>query len=382
MGLTSSALLYAVGGLALALPLALVLLWLRGPGRRAWWGAAAVAGGVVIAQAVAVGAVAVAVNRQYGFYPTWDALLGQPAPPPVVALPSPRHPALASRSARRVASAAKGVGYLVPRLPTVAGGGSYREYVITGASSRITQRVIVWLPPQYNARRFASSRFPVLMVLGGAYSPVTWAAERLDFDRLATGEIKHGGVAPFIAVFPELNVAGHTDTECTDVPHGLQAFTWLAGDVPGWAEHALRVRSHPHGWSVMGWSTGGYCAAKLHLRDPSGFVAAASFEGYFTPELDRSTGNLQAVFHNSIRLANDNSPLWLVEHRPPPAAHILVSTSPSDPQSYDPSMTFLRRTHAIPGVQPYVVHDLGHTVAAWQLVTPPILGWLAAVAGL
>ena len=40
--------------------------------------------GVLLAQATAIGAVAVSVNRDYGFYPTWSSLWGTPTTPPVV----------------------------------------------------------------------------------------------------------------------------------------------------------------------------------------------------------------------------------------------------------------------------------------------------------
>jgi len=36
----------------------------------------------------------------------------------------------------------------------------------------------------------------------------------------------------------------------------------------------------------------------------------------------------------------------------------------------------------VPGVQPYLVKDLGHSLDAYAAVLPPILGWLADVANL
>src|SRR5690349_11026312 len=88
------------------------------------------------------------------------------------------------------------------------------------------------------------------------------------------------------------------DTECTDVPGGPRAETWLTTDATG--------------WSVMGWSTGGFCAAKLLLRHPTLFHAAVGIGGYYDAETDKSTGNL---FGNDPRLRRLNSPLWLVGRR-------------------------------------------------------------------
>jgi dipeptidyl aminopeptidase/acylaminoacyl peptidase len=188
-------------------------------------------------------------------------------------------------------------------------------------------------------------------------------------------------VAPFVAVFPEINVDLPLDTECTDLPGSPQAFTWLDQDVTGWASSSLRVSRTGRQWSVMGWSTGGYCAALLHLRDPGRFAAAASVEGYFSPEPDSTTGDLGPRLSQDPRLAHEYNPTWLIEHRPPLVTHLLVMTSTKDPQSRPQSLQFMNKEKNVPGIQPYVVKDLGHSLDAYAAVLPPILGWLADVAG-
>ena len=171
------------------------------------------------------------------------------------------------------------------------------------------------------------------------------------------------------------------DTECTDLPGSPQAFTWLDQDVTGWASSSLRVSRTGRQWSVMGWSTGGYCAALLHLRDPGRFAAAASVEGYFSPEPDSTTGDLGPRLSQDPRLAHEYNPTWLIEHRPPLVTHLLVMTSTKDPQSRPQSLQFMNKEKNVPGIQPYVVKDLGHSLDAYAAVLPPILGWLADVAG-
>jgi S-formylglutathione hydrolase FrmB len=130
----------------------------------------------------------------------------------------------------------------------------------------------------------------------------------------------------------------------------------------------------------MGWSTGGYCAALLHLRDPERFGAAASVEGYYKPEPDGSTGYLSYALQQDPQLAQQSSPTWLIEHQPPLTLHLLVMTSMKDPQSRPQSLAFLAREKNVPGVQPYVLQDLGHSLDTFAAVLPPILGWLADVA--
>jgi enterochelin esterase-like enzyme len=359
--------LLAVGG-----PVAVGVILYRSRGlRRPRWVLPTAVAVVVVAQASAVAAVAVDVNRDYGFYPDWASLFGTGVAPPVVA---------------------KGVrlglnGQAVPhrpilRVPEAASGtGRYEEVTVKGRVSGVTQKVVAWLPPQYGDRRFSKTRFPVVMVLGGAYRPVSLVVQSLNLARTASQEIQAGRVQPFVAIFPEINVALPRDTECTDVPGAPQAFSWLDRDVTQWATSTLRVSRDSRQWSVMGWSTGGYCAALLHLRDPERFAAAASVEGYYNPEPDGSTGPLNNALQQDPQLAQQSSPTWLIEHQPPLAMHLLVMTSMKDPQSRPQSLAFLAREKNVPGVQPYVLQDLGHSLDTFAAVLPPILGWLADVAG-
>lgn len=143
--------------LAIAIPVGLLILWRHAP-RKPRWGITILLG-VLLAQATAVGAVAVSVNRDYGFYPTWSSLRGTPTAPPVVV-------AGARLGLRAV------VGTRRPLLPLTSGSasdiGRYETTTVKGTQSGISQTVVTWTPPQYHLRRYAKTRFPVVMVLGGA----------------------------------------------------------------------------------------------------------------------------------------------------------------------------------------------------------------------
>ena len=358
--------------LAIAIPVALLLLWRQSP-RRSRWAIPVFLVGVLLAQATAISAVAVGVNRDYGFYPTWASLWGTPTAPPVI-----------------VAGARLGlhavVGTRRPIVPLTSGSasdiGRFETTTLKGGMSGITQTVITWLPPQYHDRRYAKTRFPVVMVLGGADVHIQPVIDRLNFATVASAEIRSGRVAPFVAVFPEINVALPVETECVDYPGGPQAFTWLNQDVRNWATQTLRITPDGRRWSVMGWSTGGYCAAMLHLRDPSRFGAGASIEGYFNPAPDSFTGNLTQLLKASPTLYHQSSPMWLVENRPPVRVHLLVMSSRTDPQSYPQAKQFLLKEQNIPGIQPYIVQNVGHSLDAYHAVLAPTLNWMAAVADL
>lgn len=371
MPLTSLRFLVLCTIVAVSIPVALVIMFRRAS-RQSRWALPAVLVAVLVGQGAAVAVVAVDVNRDYGFYPSWSSLFGASLAPPLV-----------SQGIRVGLNGQAVMHRPVLRFSEPASDhGRYVRVTLKGPKSRISQTVIAWLPPQYGDRRLARTRFPAVMVLGGADVKISYIVQRLDFASVATEEIRAGRVAPFVAVFPEINVALPMDTECTDYPHSIQAFTWLDQDVRNWATSTLRVSTDKPSWSVVGWSTGGYCAALLHLRDPGRFGAAASVEGYFNPETDSTTGNLAKLLKTDPTLAHDTSPTWLIEHRRPQSTHLLVMTSEQDPQSRPQSLQFLRRVHGIPGVQPYVVKDLGHSLDSYAAVLPPILGWLADVASL
>lgn len=371
MPLTSMRFLALCIGLAIAIPVSLLFLWRRAP-RSSRWAVPAFLVGVLLAQATAVAAVADKVNRDYGFYPTWASLVGTQVAPPLAGDPGRRLGLTGFVGSRRQV------------LPLTSGSasdtGRYERITLKGAQSGISQTVITWLPPQYHDRRYAQIRFPVVMVLGGADVHIPYVVDRLNFAKTASQEIRSGRMAPFVAVFPEINVALPVETECTDYPAGTKAFTWLNQDVRNWATSTLRVTPDGRAWSVMGWSTGGYCAAMLHLRAPERFGAAVSFEGYFTPEPDSTTGNLAQLLIKFPTLAQDSSPTWLIEHRPPPRPHLLVMSSDNDPQSYPGALRFLARERNVPGVQPYLVKGVGHSLDAYQSVLVPTLNWLGAVA--
>jgi len=374
MPLTSLRFLALCVCLALAIPVALLLLYRRAPRKPRW--AITILVGMLLAQASAISAVAVSVNRDYGFYPSWSSLWGTPVPVPVAPV---------VKAGSRLGLHAV-VGKHRPLLPLTSGPasdiGRYDQITLKGPQSGISQTVMTWLPPQYHDPQYAKTRFPVVMVLGGAQVHIPFVVNRLNFAKTASAEIRSGRVAPFVAVFPEMNVAMPVETECTDYPGGPQAFTWLNQDVRNWATRTLRITTDGRRWSVMGWSTGGYCAALLHLREPDRFGAAASVEGYYIPGPDASTGNLGQLLKQYPTLAQQSSPTWLIEHRPPPRVHLLVVDSNTDPTSYPQALRFLRREQNVPGVQPYIVQNLAQSLDAYTVVLAPALGWMAAVADL
>ena len=378
MGLTSATLLWLLVAATAATPLALVWLWRR---LMTPWRAPVMVLGVVLAQALAVATVAVGVNRAYGFYPTWGSLVGQVSPAPPA--PLPQEPAARNGTGEmRVRAASLQVAAALrppPSGPHADTLGTVRHFLVTGVASHLTRRVTVWLPPGFGTTAMRHHVYPVEMMMAGAYSHVDRMVHDLDVRHVFGPEVASGRVPPFIAVFPEVNVAWPQDTECIDDPHGAKAWTWLAQDVPNWVQHHFPVSSAARDWNASGWSLGAYCAVKLQVLDPRRFGSAVAVEGFFAPELDQTTGDLARVLARDPSLAHASSPLWMAQHRLLRSAHILVMSSPTDPQSYDRSRAFVAAARES-GVQLYLVPEQGHTVEAWQVTLPQVQRWASAVA--
>lgn len=344
---------------AVALPIALALAWRRLPGRVG--GAALRIGMIISCQAVAVLAAGIALNRAYLFYDSWDELLGQKG------------------GGGQAAIAVTDEGQLVP-----ADGSQGRISILTvhGKVSGATEQVLVWLPPQYDAAGEKRTRFPVLMALPGQPGTPAGIFKTLDLGSNAMQMIKSGHVKPFVAVIPPLSIAQPRDTECTDIPRGPQADSWLATDVKEAVIKHFRVT--PAHWSTIGWSTGAFCSSKMLLQHPTSFGAAVSIGGYFGAEEDHSTGNL---FNHSRLLRNENSPLWLIKHTLTYPLHLLIITSKGDRESWDgvhyaDSQKAIVAARGIPGVSTIVLPNGGHNFSTYLPTVGPALAWLGKNAGL
>jgi S-formylglutathione hydrolase FrmB len=360
--LTSPVLLVILAVSALALPVALVVTWRRRP--RGLLGGALRFVVVLVCQALAVTSVGLAANNAYGFYNSWADLTGGRAASSPGATPNTLVPKDGSQG--RVVSL------------SVAQSGP----VARGASRSLT--VLAWLPPQYDQPQYRNTRFPVTMMLPGQPGTPQGVMRQFNFARQATTAIAQHAVAPFVAIIPPLMVAPPRDTECTDIPGGPQAETWLSTDVRNAAIQHLRVTAAQAGWSAMGWSTGGFCAAKLLLNRPNLFHAAVGIGGYYAAETDKTTGNL---FGNSRKLRNANSPLWLVKQHPRRQTNLLVVVSQQDKSSYDgkfyaDSKAMIAATAGVPGVATIVLPAGGHNYHVYQPTLVQSLAWLGRVSGL
>jgi enterochelin esterase-like enzyme len=183
-----------------------------------------------------------------------------------------------------------------------------------------------------------------------------------------------GRISPAIYVMVNPSVALPRDTECTNIPSGLQVATYFGRDVPLAVERTFRAQSGRSGWATIGYSTGAYCAAKLAMLFPTQFSAAVSLSGYYVAPKDRTTGDL---YGGSQAYRNENNLDWRLRHLPPPPVRILVASSDSGEKNLPGTISFLNLIH--PPMRGYslILSQGGHNYFTWRRELPQSLEWIS-----
>jgi hypothetical protein len=221
MGLTSGFFLDAVIAAVIALPLVTVLLWgrLRGPRVIRQLQRLVL---IALCQGVAVLLAALMINNSYQLYTSWSDLFGHNGPSGQIQAAKPV--SLTSAQARSVDRPLPNAALFHPdsQMPGEV------HAVITGAQSKVTGDVVVWLPPQYNQRQYAHTDFPVIQLLSGyPGSPGSWFRSLKVTDVLAA-EVQRLAARPVILVGAAINVDPPHNPDCSDIPGGPRVATWLA----------------------------------------------------------------------------------------------------------------------------------------------------------
>jgi S-formylglutathione hydrolase FrmB len=343
LSLTGAPLLVLATALALAAPFAVAWWWRRLDGS-----AIVVLGGrfavVATAQVVAIAAVFLWVNHTYTFYSSWDDLFG-------------------------VTQQNAGIAVNETAAPD---GSRTMVLPIAGPAAGVARHALVWLPKQYDEPAYAHTRFPVVVFLPGQPSTPGTTYQRFGFGQVASQAIASGKVAPFVAVIPPLMTDPPRDTECTNVPNGPQAETYLGHDLVQSVAQQLRVDPPGRDWTAAGWSTGAFCAAKLALSQRGHWGSVIALGGYFRPETDRSTGNL---FHGDRNLERHNSPMWLYEHNGTSGLRMLLIAGRQDAEAWHPTLEMLRATSGNPDVNYIAFPSGGHNYRNYDSYLGRALAW-------
>jgi len=316
-----------------------------------------------------------AVNKYYGYYQTWGAMvadLTQQAPSAASGVP---HVELAANSrsgtldgSRSHLKAAQRQGYLM-------------RLTVAGQRSGITRTVYVYLQPQYFQPAHRAYRFPVIELIHGqpgvpqdwiTVVGVTRAFDRLLADRLAQ---------PAVLVMPDANGGDRISLQCLNQVGGPQDLTYLAVDLPAQIARALRVARPGPAWAVAGYSEGGFCAANMALRYPHQYGFAGVLSGYFTP-LDNQlagTGSPVSPFGGDARLRDENTPLDELPNLPATTVipRFWLAAGATDGQDVLSAQRFWQELRPRqPGAPLTLTPGSGHTMTTWRAQIPSMLSWM------
>lgn len=398
IGLTIAA---AVAGLAVT-----VWLWPRVARQRAGPIAARL-GLVAVSQALAVVALLAWINGYFMFFGSWSALFGGGSAPPAQpagtaapsspititgtdlgpvpggssVLPEAVNGRLVAKAPRYYAEHHTGTSLATAGGLNLSGGagravrsvGEVLQVTIRGEHTGIsTGSALVYLPPEYFQPAYAHARFPVVLALTG-YPNVTWSIVRfLALPATAARLTADGKIRPAVYVMMNVSVALPRDTECTNIPAGLQVESFFGHDVPLAVQQTFRVRSDGSGWAALGYSTGGYCAAKLAMLNPYQFSAAVAMSGYYRAITDNTTGNL---YGGSRAYRQENNLDWRLRNLPAPPVSVLATASRAE-GIYPGTRAFLRLIR--PPMRGYSLFlpQGGHNYGTWDRELPQCLEWL------
>jgi enterochelin esterase-like enzyme len=313
-----------------------------------------------------------AINSQMYFYSTISDVLKIADGPPAPKLRVPRVHAPQLETVAAIPG--RGIPTWFPAQKKArTQHGALVQTRVHGAKSGHTLEADVYLPAAYFDPARADERFPVIQLQSGyPGTPSTWT-RRMRIEKILAGLMESGRIPPSIAVLPEQNPVDGRDSECVDAVGGARAATYLGEDVPDAIAANFRTAERPARWAIMGYSTGGFCAANLTLRYPDRFAVAASLSGYYKAITDVTTGDL---YRGNEAARKANSPIVAIEQpRQRPLRMYLFAARGEGPAVKD-MQRFAARFHAPDEVKTVVAPSGGHNFNTWAHGIPAALEWL------
>jgi len=256
-----------------------------------------------------------AVNKYYGYYDTWSAVVADFTSRGVQSIP----PASTTSGAGSVQQFDQLLGNAI-NSQQAAQTGAEISVTVTGTLSRITRNVLIYLPPQYFQQQYASYRFPAIeLIHGQPGAPEDWLAA-LDVQTTLQSLVASHLADPVVLVMPDVNGGRKISLQCLNQVGGPADDTFVALDVPNFVAARIRAQLPGTAWGIAGYSEGGYCAANLALRHPQRFGFAGVMSGYFRP-MDNRVQVKTAIkridpFHANLILRKQNSPVDIVRQLP------------------------------------------------------------------
>ena len=235
----------------------------------------------------------------------------------------------------------------------------------------------IYLPPGYDA---GTQRYPVI------YEPhqPLWAWEQgMHVTSLLDEVIRSGAVPPEIVVFIGQYGGPYADSECANSFDGREWFDrYLGVTVPAYLDANYRTIPTAAARSLLGFSSGGYCAAAAITHHPDVFSTAMIFSGYFRAGIKTSTTPTAGrPFNNDPTIEASVSPINVLPQIAPGLRSKLFMTFSADPANhfYGDQITEFAKVADGSGVAIGILPTpLGHSWAAVREQLPGVLAILAA----
>jgi len=318
-----------------------------------------------------------AVNRYYGYYQTWGAVMADMTNQGVSAASRVPDITLASGSRSGTLDGSQ------TQLRLAQQQGYTLRLMLTGPRSHITRVVYVYLPPQYFQPRYRAYRFPVLeLIHGQPGKPEDWISVvgvTGTFDHLLAERLAQ----PAVVVMPDANGGTRISLQCLNQVGGPQDLTYLAVDLPTKIAHILRVQRPGLAWGVAGYSEGGFCAANMALRYPHRYGFAAALSGYFKPFDNQlaEPARLVSPFGGDRRLQEENTPLEEIATLPAGAVipRFWLGAGAADRQDVANAEAFRQELRLRQADAPLILTaGGGHSMATWRAQVPSMLTWMTS----
>jgi len=315
---------------------------------------------IVLCQVLVLISVGLEVNRQNGFYESWNDVFGTTSN--------------YGKTATTAGSMATITQSEFARANQRSSKSMLVRDVITGQQSHVSNVVYLDLPATAVTsieRKIPldPQRYRVVEFLTGFPSqPLMWI-KALSIDKvLAAYNQSHVG-HEVIGIIPQVNIAGHYDLECMNLPGTRpRAETWLSSDMHSYLSARLGMLDSK--WGVMGVSTGGWCAAMLSLRHPELYSAAVSIAGYYRAALPATDPfALQNEMEAKYDLAKAEESLKKVQP-------LYITASDGDAYSIYETRKFLAKTHPHLAITFEEIKSGGHHSGIWVPQLPLALAWL------
>ena len=318
-----------------------------------------------------------AVNKYYGYYPTWGAVMADMSNRGVSAASRVPDITLASGSRSGTLDGSQ------THLRLAQQQGYTLRLMVAGPRSHITRVVYVYLPPQYFQPGHQAYRFPVIeLIHGQPGKPEDWISVvgvTGTFDHLLEDRVAR----PAVVVMPDANGGARISLQCLNQVGGPLDLTYLAVDLPNQIARILRVQRPGSAWGVAGYSEGGFCAANMALRHPRRYGFAAVLSGYFQPFDNQLAERVRLVspFGGNRSLQEENTPLDEVRTLPPGVAipRFWVGAGADDRQDVANAEVFWQELRLRqPDVPLTLTAGAGHTMTTWRAQVPSMLTWMTS----